>query len=67
MSDYIILRVISRKFIDEDGKPVENKFGYFKGEIDNCVSTLKNREELEIAPEIGWFKDIEEPDEEIEY
>lgn len=67
MSDYIISRVISRKFIDEDGKPVENKFGYFKGAIDNCISTLKNREELEIDPETGWFKDIEEPDEEFEY
>lgn len=66
MSDYIITRIISRRFIDEDGKPVENKFGFFKGAMDNCISILKCREELEIDPETGWFKDIDDPEDDYD-
>lgn len=30
---YIVPRVINRKFKDEDGNPIKNKFGYFKNSI----------------------------------
>lgn len=66
MSDYITKRVVSKNFIDEDGKKVENKFGFFKSAIENCISTLKNREELEIDPETGWFKEPEEEEEDYD-
>ncbi|MBO5095696.1 MAG: hypothetical protein J6D28_06395 [Bacilli bacterium] len=58
MTHYVVPKIVSRNFIDEDGKPVENKFGFFKGAIDNCIERLKINEELEIDPETGWFKDI---------
>ena len=57
MTHYIVPKIVSRNFIDEDGKAVENKFGFFKGAIDNCIERLKINEELEIDPETGWFKD----------
>ncbi len=57
MSDYIVKSVVGKDFIDEDGNKVENKFGFFKGAIYNCISTLKCRENLEIDPETGWFKE----------
>ena len=57
MTHYIVSRVVSNKFIDEDGYEVKNKFGFFKGAIYNCISRLKANEELEIDPETGWFID----------
>lgn len=65
MSDYIVKMVVGKNFIDEDGNKVENKFGFFKGAIYNCISTLKCRENLEIDPETGWFKETD--DIEIDY
>lgn len=66
MSDYITSRIISRKFIDENGNNVENKYGFFKGAMDNCITALRCREELEIDPETGWFRDREEPEEDYD-
>ena len=63
MTHYVVKSVVSRKFFDEDGNKVENKFGYFKGAIENCIAKLNN--EVEIDPETGWFKDAEE--EEYDY
>lgn len=63
MTHYVVKSVVSRKFFDEDGNKVENKFGYFKGAIENCIAKLNN--EVEIDPETGWFKDTEE--EEYDY
>ena len=57
MTHYIVSRVVSNQFIDEDGYEVKNKFGFFKGAIYNCISRLKANEELEIDPETGWFID----------
>ena len=37
---YIIPRVISRKFKDEDGNIIENKFGYFKNSIISNIHRL---------------------------
>lgn len=67
MSDYIVKMVVSKNFIDEDGNKVENKFGFFKGAIDNCISTLKCRENLEIDPETGWFKEDDEIEIDYDY
>lgn len=67
MTDYILSRisknkyidkngnVIDYEFIDEEGNRIENKFGFFKGAMNNCILKLKNNEELVIDPETGWF------------
>lgn len=65
MSDYISKKVVSKNFIDEDGNKVENKFGFFKAAIYNCINTLTCRDKLEIDPETGWFK--EEVEDEYDY
>ena len=53
---YIADHVIKRKFLDEDGNIIENKYGYFKSSINNNINKLINNE-IEIDEEIGWFKD----------
>lgn len=53
---YIVDRVVKRKFLDEDGNIIENKFGYFKSSVYNNINKLINNE-IEIDEEIGWFKD----------
>lgn len=60
MTHYIVSRVRSKNFIDEDGNKVKNKFGFFKGAIHNCIRKIEINEELEIDPETGWFKDSNE-------
>lgn len=37
---YIIPRVVSRKFKDEDGNFISNKFGYFKNAIISNINRL---------------------------
>ena len=37
MIHYIVPRVISNKFKDEDGNDIKNKFGYFKNAIENSI------------------------------
>lgn len=76
MTDYILSRITKRKcvdendnivdyeFMDEQGNKIENKYGFFKGAMDNCITRLKVNEELEIDPETGWFK--EDNEEEID-
>ena len=39
---YIVPRVISRKFCDEDGYPIDNKYGYFKSSIESNLYKLNN-------------------------
>lgn len=53
---YIADHVVKRKFLDEEGNSIENKFGYFKSAIFNNINKLINNE-IEIDEEIGWFKD----------
>ena len=40
MIHYIVSRVISNKFKDEDGKEIKNKFGYFKNSIISNINKL---------------------------
>ena len=53
---YIADRVVKRKFLDEDGNVIENKYGYFKRAIYNNIDRVINNE-IEIDEETGWFKD----------
>lgn len=53
---YIADRVVKRKFLDEDGNVIENKYGYFKRAICNNIDRVINNE-IEIDEETGWFKD----------
>ena len=39
---YIVPRVISRNFIDEDGNEIKNKYGYFKNAIESNFNKLNN-------------------------
>ena len=78
MTDYILSRITKNKyidengnavnyeFIDENGNRIENKFGFFKGAINNCILRLKNNEELEIDFETGWFVDKNEIEEDTD-
>lgn len=57
---YIVPRVIERNFKDEDGKAIENKFGYFKNSILSNINKLKDKSnEIEWDDELGWFKEDE--------
>ncbi len=58
INHYIISRVISRNFRNDNGEPIENKFGYLKSSILNNMEKLKNISEL-WDDEIDWFKEIE--------
>ena len=42
----LTLYLIEENYIDEYGNLVENKFGFFKGAIDNCIERLKTNEKL---------------------
>lgn len=47
---YIVPRVMSRSFIDEEGKDISNKFGYFKTSIESNFRKLNSCNE-ELYPE----------------
>lgn len=53
---YIADHIVKRKFLDEEGNIIENKFGYFKSSVYNNINKLINNE-IEIDEEICWFKD----------
>jgi hypothetical protein len=42
---YIVPRVISRNFIDEDGNEIKNKYGYFKSAFESNVERFNNMPE----------------------
>ena len=51
---YIVPKVISRNFIDEEGNDINNKFGYFKASIESNFRRFENDEEL-------WPEDDDSP------
>lgn len=65
ITHYIIPRVVSHNFIDENNEPIKNKFGYFKSAILNNIDKLINNE-IEWDEELGWFKEKNEVSQEIE-
>lgn len=58
INHYIISKVLSRKFLNDHGEPIENKFGYLKNSILNNIDKFKYISEMEWDDEIGWFKDV---------
>ena len=55
---YIIPRVVNRKFKDEDGNDINNKFGYFKNAIISNINKLNyNYEDLWGDDEYNWLTD----------
>lgn len=61
MTHYITTSVVNKNFIDEEGNKIINKYGFFKGAINNCINKLESYE-LEFDKETGWFKDPEDDD-----
>lgn len=70
ITHYIIPRVVSRNFVDENDNPIKNKFGYFKSAILNNIDKLINNE-IEWDEELGWFREkneiVEDIEEDIDY
>jgi len=55
---YIIPRVKSRGFKDDDGNPIQNKFGYFKNSIISNINRLNyDYEDLWGEDEYDWLND----------
>lgn len=55
---YIIPRVKGRHFRDEDGNPIENRFGYFKNAIISNINMLNaDIEDLWGEDEYDWLND----------
>ena len=55
---YIIPRVKSRGFKDEDGNLIQNKFGYFKNSIISNINRLNYEyEDLWGEDEYDWLND----------
>ena len=55
---YIVPRVVSRNFKDEDGKEIENKFGYFKSSIISNINKFNiDIDDLWGEDEYDWLND----------
>ncbi len=58
---YIVKRVMSREFTDEEGNIITNKFGYFKTSIESNFRRLNNyNEELYVEDDNSYFFDNHE-------
>ena len=53
---YIVSSVVGRKFKNDDGYLIENKYGYLKQAILNNIERFKNNE-IEWDEELGWFRE----------
>ena len=55
---YIISRVVNRKFKDDDGNDINNKYGYFKNAIISNINKLNYEyEDLWGEDEYDWLND----------
>ena len=55
---YIIPRVVNRKFKDDDGNDINNKYGYFKNAIISNINKLNYEyEDLWGEDEYDWLND----------
>lgn len=61
ISHYIIEKIISRNYRDENNKQIENLYGYFKNAFENNIEKLKNRDK-DWDDDIGWFKELDDYD-----
>ena len=70
MTDYILKRLKEKKFKDEDGNKITNKFGYFKNALLSNISKFENMpDELYEGNEIfnyDWLNDDEKIEEDYE-
>lgn len=48
---YIVPRVVNRKFKDEDGNEIKNKYGYFKNSFESNISKFNNMPD-ELYPDL---------------
>ena len=61
--NYVVSRVLDRKFIDEEGCHIKNKFGYLKNAINSNIYKLNNpinSEDLFNPDDYDWLNDEEE-------
>lgn len=61
--NYVVTRVLDRKFIDEEGYPIKNKFGYLKNAINSNIYKLNNpidSENLFNPDDYDWLNDEED-------
>lgn len=54
---YIVPRVVNRKFKDEDGNVIENKFGYFKNAMNSNIDKLIYEIDDLLEEEYDWLND----------
>ncbi len=52
---YIVPRVVSRNFIDEDGHKIANKYGYFKNSLESNFRKLENLGKDLYSDEESWL------------
>lgn len=57
---YVVAHVIKKKFRDENGEIIRNKFGYLKKSISNNIAKLDSLE-VEWDNESGWFSEQKQP------
>jgi len=62
LTDYIVDRVISRNFKDENYNNIKNKFGYFKNSMESNMNKLNNLSDQDLfnPDEYDWLNDEEE-------
>ncbi len=65
MTHYIISRVVSRRFLDEYDNKIENKYGYLTKSIENNIEMFRRRE-IEWDEELGWFREVNEDEKELD-
>ena len=57
--NYIVYRVLTNKFKDENGETIENKFAYFKSAIENNIEKLEHLNEMDLLWEDNLYADNE--------
>lgn len=58
ITNYIVTRVCSRNFLDDDGTEIKNKFGYFKSSMLNNINKLESYKE-NLWNDIDTVNDLE--------
>ena len=56
---YIVPRVISRGFIDENGNEIKNRFAYFKSALESNFSKLENLGKELYSDDDSFWNDFE--------
>lgn len=56
---YIVPRVISREFVDEEGNEIKNRFGYLKSSIESNIKKLNSYNEELYSDNDSFWEDFE--------